>query len=123
MGQDERARLEAAAADPPKGRRSTGNHTVGWRLPMDMIEGLGADGVRDMLGRWLDDGAELAMPQPDAPEQTRNVCWSIPADVMAELDRWAAKATQATGQRWTAARVARLIFEQRPDLRPSESAA
>ena len=95
-----------------------------WRLPDRLVEdcadGAGlpkrlqgptwGDNLRALLTRWAKNGATVEYDP--TKEGARMRCMYIPNDVIDALEAEAKRLTASTKKRWTAAGVARLVWEQ-----------
>lgn len=87
-----------------------------WRLPENMIDDLGPDGVREMLAKWFADGAPMVTPDP--PQSSRTSSWAIAPEIVNALCEHAQTASEHTDRRWTNAQIVRRIYELYPQYRP-----
>ena len=85
------------------------NRRIVWRLPVRIATAMDGnwDPFRDLLARW----AETAPPLDPSLDATKAVGFPVPESTMLALDTEAARLTELTDQKWTAGRVARLIWD------------
>jgi hypothetical protein len=85
------------------------NRRIVWRLPVRVASEMEGnwDPFRDVLSRWAETGEQL----DPALDETKPVGISVPEETLQALEREAKRLTKLTKQKWTAGRVARLVWE------------
>lgn len=85
--------------------------SVTWRLPLRVAAEMDGDWtpMRELLDEWAESGDEIEVPE--GPEETTTVCLRVEHDTLAALEKEAKRLTRATGRRWSAGKVARLLWE------------
>ena len=87
---------------------------VSWRLPADIAEENQGDwsGFREVLDEWAEDSEARVLHGGQGPEAV-SVCFVLKASTLKKLEKEAKRISKKTRRKWTAARVARKVFEQR----------
>jgi hypothetical protein len=85
--------------------------TVAWRLPVRVASDNGGDwsAFREHLEAWAESEDRM---DAEAPEETTHVSFRMPARVLAKLEKEAERLAKKTGRKWTAGRVARLVWDE-----------
>jgi hypothetical protein len=85
--------------------------SVTWRLPLRVAAEMQGDWgpMREMLDGWAESGDELEVP--DGPEETTSVCMRIEHATLKALEKEAKRLAKSTGKKWTAGKVARVLWE------------
>lgn len=88
--------------------------SVTWRMPLNVAAEMDGDWspMREVLDAWAETGDELEV---EDPEETTSVCMRIAHDTKKALDREAKRLTKLTGKRWSAGKVARVLWELHED--------
>lgn len=87
------------------------NKTVTWRLPSRVAADNAGDWdqFREHLRMFVESGDQLEV---EPPEETKHVSFRVPPDILAALEAEAARLSKETGKRYTAGRVARIIWDE-----------
>jgi hypothetical protein len=85
--------------------------SVTWRLPLTVSDSMNGDWtpMRKMLDWWAKKGVELKDPEP--PEETLSCCMRMDHDTLAAVEAEAERLTKVTGRKWSAGRVARILWD------------
>ena len=89
--------------------------SVTWRLPLRVAAEMDGDWspMRDMLDAWAQGDEELEIPE--GPEETTSVCMRLDHDTLKALEREAKRLSKKHGKKWTAGKVARILWELHDD--------
>jgi hypothetical protein len=89
--------------------------SVTWRLPLRVAAEMQGDWtpMREMLDNWAESGDELELP--DGPEETTSVCMRLDHETLKALEKEAKRLHKIDGKKWTAGKVARLLWEIHED--------
>lgn len=84
--------------------------SVTWRMPLRVAAEMDGDWspMRTMLDAWAESGDELEV---DDPDETISVCLRISHEAKKALDREAKRLTKLTGRKWSAGKVARVLWD------------
>ena len=87
---------------------------VSWRLPSGIAEEHQGDWsrFRDILDKWAGE-PNPKISHVDQGEESVSVCFILDASTLKKLEKEAKRISKKTRRKWTAARVARKVFEQR----------
>jgi len=87
------------------------NQTVTWRLPVRVAADNSGDWehFREHLKMFVESGDLLEV---EPPEETKHVSFRVPRDILKALNAEAERLTEETGTRYTAGRVARIIWDE-----------
>lgn len=88
--------------------------SVTWRMPTRVAVEMDGDWgpMREVLDTWAESGEELEVEEP---EETTSVCLRISHETKKALDREAKRLTKITGKRWSAGKVARVLWDLHED--------
>jgi len=100
-----------AAAEETETQETVETRSVTWRMPKWIAEVHAGDWTdfRGVLDAWAEEGEPLE--DPDQPEETTSVCMRLSTETFELLDQEAQRRSKMSKRKWTAGKVARLIYE------------